>query len=369
MQHPDPRYRFEIVSALAELRPLPALVLLEAADDAHPLVRAVAQCALLHTGEPRSSLQIGFENGHFMWHSYGGGMARIGPLKLLDVPVPMLLDLAVSINHLDIDPFQADAEFSFLPMSPALFAADLFATGAAVDWLELLAHLHDISHMSAGLAKRASHRPRLAVLAQQLASRAIGYSSVGRLLSADLGLPWEGCGLSATVGEHTASADQTYKDLRHLFSRANQARTLRLARIADDSTLDASLSIDRVDKGGKAVGIQIDRLEGSAFDDTVEGMQRFVFINSSRHVGAAAAGTVYGIEIDRVGGSWRELPLTVHLNDSMHIHEAIDSEIGTVVVHTLASVACPWRVSASVAIDHFVNSRYGGVVVEEYIPV
>jgi hypothetical protein len=364
--HPDPRQRFQSVSALAELRPLPVRLLLEAADDDHALVRAIAQSALLHSGEPRPSLQIGIENGHFMWRSHGGGVARIGPLKLLDVPVPMLLDLTVNIEHLDIDPFQVDTEFSFLPMSPALFAADLFSTRAVVDWLELLAHFHDISQVSADLANRASHRPRLAAFAQRLASRAGGYSAVGRLLSSDLGLQWEE--LPTAVEETAPTPGQTYSDLRHMFSRVNQARTLRLARIADDSTLDATQSIDQVHDGGTAVGIQIDRLEGSAFDETVKDTQRFVFVNSSRNVRAAAAGAIYGIEINYAGGSWHELPLTVHLDDSMNIDQAIDSEVNSILVHTLASVACPWRVTATVNINRFANSRYRGVIVEDYRP-
>ena len=100
--------------------------------------------------------------------------------------------------------------------------------------------------------------------------------------------------------------DQTYLDLRHLFSRANQARTLRLAHLVDDSRIDISQSIDRVSLGGKAVGIQINRFEGSAFDDSMEDGQRFTVINSSRSIGGIESGTVHGIEIDRVQGSWHE---------------------------------------------------------------
>jgi hypothetical protein len=89
----DPRARFGVVSAMASEGPLPALALLEAADDDHPLVRAIAEYALVHAGDPCSSLSIAFEKKkHFRWHSYGGGTARIGPMRLLRVPVPMAVD-------------------------------------------------------------------------------------------------------------------------------------------------------------------------------------------------------------------------------------------------------------------------------------
>ena len=175
----NPRKRFEAVSALAELRPLPGLALLEAADDDHPFVRAVAQYALLHAGDPCSSLKIGFDDGHFIWHSYGGGEVRIGPLSLLRIPVPMAVDLSVSIDRLNVDPFVEDSEFAFLPMSPALFADDLFATKGAVDWLELLAYLQEIAVTTAKLTYHAESRPGLVTLAQQLSLRAAGYSAMG----------------------------------------------------------------------------------------------------------------------------------------------------------------------------------------------
>jgi len=67
-------------------------------------------------------------------------------------------------------------------------------------------------------------------------------------------------------------------------------------------------------------------------------------------------------------GSWQELPLTVHVHDSMSIQDAINCEVSSIKVHRLASGGCPWRVSASVAIGRFLNSRYHGVAIEEYEP-
>jgi hypothetical protein len=83
--------------------------------------------------------------------------------------------------------------------------------------------------------------------------------------------------------------DKTYTDLRYLFSRANQARTLRLADLANDLRIDVSQSIDRVSEGREVPGIRLDKFKGSAFDDTVEAGQRFTFINSSRTFRAIAA--------------------------------------------------------------------------------
>ena len=278
----DPRTRFEAVTALAKQPPVPAKVLLEAAEDDHPLIRAVAQFALLHAGDPCAALRVENRDRSFRWHSYGGGNARIGSLRLLHVPIPMMIDLSVRITASDIDIFTSDAEFSFIPMPPALFAAGLFAA-KNVDWLELLARFRAVARESGSLTRLAASQPRLAEFTQQLDHRARSYAQVGCLLANDLGLEWDAGDAVANFQTPSQEAIKTYKDLRRLFSRANQAHTLRLAHLVDDSVVDVAMRIGKVEKEGKAVALQVGSMIGSSSDDD-EATSPIMCINSSYRV-------------------------------------------------------------------------------------
>lgn len=360
----DPRTRFEAVTELAKQQPMPANVLLEAAEDGHPLIRAVAQFALLHAGDPCAALGVENLDRDFHWASYGGGNARIGSLTLLRVPIPMMIDLSVQITDSDIDIFTSDAEFSFIPMPPALFAAGLFAA-KNVDWLELLARFRAVARESELLARLAASRHRLAEFTQQLGDRARSYAQVGFLLANDLGL-WEAGEVAANFQTPSQETMKTYKDLRRLFSRANQAHTLRLAHLADDTVLDVTMQLAKVE--GKAVGLRVANMHGSSSDDADKATSPIVLINSSRRVETVQGGTLNGIEIDRVQYVSGMLPLCVYINDTMHVEEVRDGAVGSILVSRLESAACPWRINASVLIDRFVNSRFVGVSVAEYQP-
>jgi hypothetical protein len=298
----------------------------------------------------------------FTWHSYGGGTAIIGPLTLLQVPVPMAVDLELLINELDVDPFTVHSTFSFIPSSPALLAAELFATETSVDWLKLLACFQHIALASAALASRTNARPALTALRHQLVERAAQHASVGRRLATALGLPWEPVELPGDTSIDESATEQIYRTLRSLFSRENQARTLRLAHLTSDLALDVSVSAEGV--AGTLFGVQIDRMDDA---DVEEETSQFAFIRGSRSIRSVNGGRVYGVAIEQVQGSASELPINVHINDSTSINEAINAELGAVVVAKLTGVACPWRVQASFALKRFLNSRFAGVVVQQHV--
>jgi len=357
------RERFKFASGLASTTPLPVRALLDAAMDTNPLVRAVADHALIHAGDPNARLSMALDEGRFAWVSCGAGTARIGPLRLLDVPVPMAIDLAISIRRIDFDPFEADAEFRFLPMTPALFAAGLFAGDAGVDWIELLARCRQVSAVSASLARGASSRPSLASLAQRLAARARSFAEIGTLLADDLGLDWRGGGqLPEPTPAHPAS-EPAYRDLRRLFSRANQARTLRSDRVAEDNVIQATASIERLE--GESIGLHIDRIEGQ-FE---LGSPRLLFIHDARSVERVDPGArLRSFEIDRACGFSASLPTSMHFNSSMSISRMALADVGVLVVKRLESAACPWRIRISLSIERFVDSRLSGVVIETFAP-
>jgi hypothetical protein len=362
-RHADPRRRFDAVSDLASRTPLPYAPLLDAAADEHPLVRAIAHYALLHTGNPAAKLELLSRDGRFLWNSYGSGTAIVGPLKLLRLPIATVIDLEIAIDHVDFDAFNVDSEFSFVPLSSALFAAELFATRAGVDWLELLARLQQIAAASADLARCARSRTGLAPLAERFARHAADYASVGQLLAADLGLPWQTVDPPGVDMNHSAAAE-TYRTLRALFSTTHQARTLRLAHLAEDQVLDVSISSERLK--GDTIGLRADDIHFRGTDD--DETPNFAFIKGSRRVGTVEGGTVYGVDVDRMHGSTSELPLTLHISDETNIDEAVDAQVGAIRVHTLYGPACPWRVRARFRMGQFANSRFCGVVVENYDP-
>lgn len=361
----DPRRRFKVVSDLASRRPLPCAPLLEAAADEHPLVRAMAEHALLHAGNPRAHFSLHLGNGGFRWSSYGGGgTAIVGPMTLLRVPAGMVVDLDIVIDQIDFDPFAIACEFSFMPLSSGLFAAELFATNGKVDWLELLARLQQIAVASAAVARGAGSRTALASLSSRLARHAADYASVGRLLANDLGLPWEAVQPPEGTDINETAAVQTYRVLRSLFSSENQARTLRLAHLAQDQIFEVSMSTERVTAGGSIIGLEADEIRMRDSDD--EGTSDLAFIKGSRSVMTVEGGTVYGVDVKRVHGSTHELPLTLHIRDETSVDDVTDADVGAIRVRELHGPACPWRIRVEFRIERFTNSRFTGVVVENH---
>jgi hypothetical protein len=249
-------------------------------------------------------------------------------------------------------------------MSPTLFAADLFATSTGVDWLELLARFQQISAGSAALARRAASRPGLHALARHLAVRSSGYANVGRLLAADLGLSWESFELPTGIAAPAPTETQDYNDVRRLFSRANQAHTLRLDHLADCPGINVSMSLEGV-QGGEALGIRIESLLGQSPED----MPAFTIINNSlRAHSVDAGGKLHGMEIQSARGFSRDLPLQIQINASTRVEHVINGEVGAILVQRLESVACPWRVNASLRIGRLVNSSLSGVGIQDFDP-
>ena len=133
-------------AALAlELRPRRAL-----------LVRGVAQYALLHAGEweifgclnqpMRPLLDYRDYDGQFTYEGCGAGVARVGPLTLLDFPQAAAIELRVAISRLYFDPFATDSisDFSFRHIPPGLLANKLFRDAQVVDWIDLASRCREL---------------------------------------------------------------------------------------------------------------------------------------------------------------------------------------------------------------------------------
>jgi hypothetical protein len=133
----------------------------------------------------------------------------------------------------------------------------------------------------------------------------------------------------------------SYKDLMRLFSRANQGHTLRLSHLTGDPVVNVSSCFDRIERGGKVVGLLVDCIEGRAAD----------------------GGTLHSLDVGVVRGFLRELPLHVHINDSISIDAVVDGEVGAILISALECLACPLRLNASISIGRFTSSRFLGVSV------
>ena len=109
--------------------------MLDAAEDDHPLVQAVAQYALLHAGETEPGGDAGrplpplldADGRHFSFRSSGGCNARIGPLTLVQAPPFANVQLSLDIEQVGFDLFRAPAKFTLVHTPPTLLAAALFA--------------------------------------------------------------------------------------------------------------------------------------------------------------------------------------------------------------------------------------------------
>ena len=136
---------------------------------------------LLYTGQGQG----------FDFHSYGGCNARVGPLHLVDVPQGSTVELAVTIEQLDFDPFAAKAQFSFWHIPPGWWAASWFAQRQRVDWTGLAARCQWIAANSAAMVSKAEGRAALADLVQELRLRAARFARLGALLAGNLGVAWQ----------------------------------------------------------------------------------------------------------------------------------------------------------------------------------
>jgi hypothetical protein len=266
----SPALRLQAVYDLSQVGLSAIHALVDAAEDSHPIVQAIAQYIILHLGEPSPSIpQIFVKGRQFTFHCDGGFNARIGSLHLVNVPQSVQTSLTVNIERLDFDLFEEDSTFKLWYTSPALFAYSYFTSNRTVNWLELAARCQLIAEHSAKIAEQLNSCSLLSRLANELRLRATHYTSFGACIASELGLEWK---TSKTLQPDWAknNADVAYQQLKILFNSINRARTFGLTEPEkihgvsgkdhdnDLHNINATFNIERI-SGGMFRGIEIQK--------------------------------------------------------------------------------------------------------------
>ena len=366
----DPRQRLQAARALTQWGPAATPALLDAAQDDHPLVQAVAQYALLHTGEPvfKGDLYrpipplLGVDGEQFSFHSYGAGVARIGPLTLLQVPIPSAISLAVHIGRLDFDPFEVESKFAFLPALPELLAAFLFEVKNGADWLDLAVRCHWIAAQSAATARQAEARTNLKGLQLQLQRRSASFASLGELLAHDLGIPWEPVELAPPPEKVLTRARQSYNLLRRLYSRTNQPVALQLAVQENDTDIKITQTFQKV--LGAVTSIQVNDLQLPEGSETTDPVAKFSRVDFELQADELEGGQLSGMLVNRLCCTSQPLPLRLHVNGKLQVRSANSgSEVRALEVDLHAGRTSAWLASLDIAIQEFKDSQLYGVVI------
>jgi hypothetical protein len=372
----DARHRLQAIGPALQSGPAACGLLVALAHDEHPLVRSVAQYALLHAGEtldpsatddPLPLLLDVSPLGGLAARSWGGGCVQIGSLEVLDIPVPADVMVTLTVDVTDFDPFEVSSEFRFLHVPPGHLAARMFDRRQQVDWVALLARFRRITVLAADLARRAEPLELLQALLPELWARATSYDQIGRLLARDLGLAWPAVDLGgAPRGDDLT--EETYRQLRRLYSRVNQLRTFRLTQPSGDSPkIIVTQSVRRV-TGGTVTGIIVNQIRSSDGEADEEESSRIVSVVSTQSFEEAVDDSrLLGMSIKRMAGSSRLLPLAGRIADTISVGKLSNSRLDGLAIGQLTGSSLGWRVDLTISAQKVVASRIGGVTVAEHL--
>ena len=374
LSNSDPRERLQATQALTQ-RGMSAIdALLDAAEDEHPLVKAVAEYALIHIGECEYTNPIkrpmpplfSVENHGISFQSHGGCNARIGPLRLVEVPDPTTIHLALHIGDVDFDPFTAETSYKIQHTPPSLLAAQLFEAIGNMDWLCLLAHYRLIAEHSFSLAEKTEQRRLLTGLSQELFKRAARYDCFGQYLAEDLGLPW--LPVVPNSPDHVVQyVKPNYRKLRRLYNHTNRSRLAEAPTPKENSTVTVSQAIE--ENIGALSAIKADEIKlQPEFGCAREGSRLLMHMEFAQSIRNSKGGTWNGIEINRLQTTLRPLPLLLRICGTTVIENATSSALCGLLIHELVGGGWGWTAGLRINIGKFADSTFAGVVAEKYEP-
>jgi hypothetical protein len=374
----DPRRRLEATTCLTRWGLSTLAALLDAAADDHPLVRSVARYALIHIGESATGgesdrrgplLECG--RSSLVFASLGGCNARIGPLKLVQVPEPAVAQLSLVVQRLDFDPFEVDSDFSFALTPPSLLATRLFSEPHGVDWIELTARCHRIAGLAGDVARRAEVRAGLSDLADLLRRKAAAYACLGELLAHDLGVGWKPLDLPDASDHVAGIARDVHQQLRRLYNRGNLPRTITPAKpdSSSDNKIRVTQMIERIfGEGAEFCGVIIDdlRLPGDVQGDDLAREVEDAGLAASHLVKRIKGGRFTSVRIRTLRGTTQELPVRLSIEGSIVVQRASSSKIEGLIIDRVEGGPCGWSASYSVVIERFKGSDFSGIVVGSF---
>jgi Domain of unknown function (DUF4062)/NACHT domain len=371
LKNSDPRERLQATQALTQRGLSATDALLDAAEDEHPLVKAVAEYALIHIGEcdytkpvkrPMPPL-FSVENHGISFHSHGGCNAEIGPLRLVKVPDPTTIHLALHIRDVGFDPFTVETNYNIEHTPPSLLAAQLFEAIGNMDWLCLLAHYRQIAEHSFTLAEKAEQRKPLTGLSEELLKRAARYDCFGQYLAEDLGLPWQP--VVPNRPDHVIQyVEANYRKLRRLYNHTNRSRLTEASMLAKNSRVEVNQAVE--ENSGISWAIKTDEIKlqpetGCARD----GSKLLMHMEFAQSIKNNKGGTWNGIEINRLQTTSRPLPLLLRISGTAYIETAVNSALCGLLIHELIGGGWGWTAALTINIEKLSNSTFAGVIVEK----
>jgi hypothetical protein len=368
----DPRERLRATGALTQRGLSMINALIDAAEDDHPLVRAVAKYAMLHIGEGDYTHRVkrpvppllGVEDESFSFQSHGGCNARIGPLNLIDVPNTTTTHLTLNIKRIDFDPFAVETECTIEHTPPSLLAAQLFEAMGSTDWMCLLSHYRLIAEYSYSLAEKIEEHKLLNDLSRELAERAARYDWFGQALAQDIGLPWEPV-VPNRPDHFIENVKAYYRKLRRIYNYSSRSRLAEIPTAWENSTITVNQSIKEnhgVLAAIKAEDLKLHPEAGCAQD----GSRLLTYMEFAQCIEHNNGGVWFGIEINELHSTVRPLPLVLRVNGAATIENATESTINGLLIHNLLGGGWGWKTALRINIGNFANSKLAGVVVEKH---
>ncbi len=373
LNNSDPRVRLEMTRALTQ-RGLSAVdALLDAAEDEHSLIRAVAKYALIHIGEGdyTSNLKrpmpplFTVENQSFSFQSHGGCNAQVGPLRLIDVPNPTTVHLTLHIEHVDFDPFSAETFCKIEHTPPSILAAQLFEAMGNMDWMCVLAHYRFIAEQSVALVERVNQHKSLTDLSQELFKRSERYDCFGHHLADDLGLPYNPV-VPNRSDLTTSYVKMNYRKLRRIYSYTNRSRLAEIPASKENATFTVNQTVD--ENTGTLSAIKADEIKlHTETGCALAGRTLLMSMDFGQNIENNHGGIWTGIDIDRMHSTAKPLPLLLRMSGSASIGNAVNSTLNGLFIHELIGGGWGWTTSLRINIGNFANSKLAGVVADRFL--
>jgi hypothetical protein len=371
----DPRTRFKATQAMTQWGMDGLEPLLDAVEDDHQLVAALATYALLHLGETREENNqkvplpplLSIDNGFQFTNIDGGGgvIGRVGPLVFVSSSYGQSTnktELTLHIEEMDFDPFEVPSRFTLFHNGPVWFAHNWFGQKGVVNWIDLLAELNWIIDQTNQAYRRSLERN--SVIQGELGQKLCEFLHLARLVEQDLGcqplieLAYE---LPDSMRE---KIQHDYQQFRHMYRR--NLRRKFLSPRPDGQTVNQSAHILAIESGGEVLGVLLKDMNiRSSFPARPD--DRLYTVLSDHHIERMVGGKATAIGVQSLHEGQELLPTYMELQANMHVESAENCLIQGVVINNLLSRNGGMKIRANFHIERFYSSRLQGVLVDKLI--
>ncbi|MEV4641808.1 hypothetical protein AB0J80_31135 [Actinoplanes sp. NPDC049548] len=335
----------------------PISVLLDAAQDADPLVRGAAEYLLLHSGTGTHPPYLFGANGRMAISVHGAGRLVVGGHPLMVVPAGVTASVALSVRQQDVDPFASpDAVAYFVPPPATAVAASLLTGGAGGDWLQAAATLYIAALTSREVAVLAGTSD----LGTRADARATDCAALAAVMAADLGLAMPG--LPPVPATDADAAWDGYGRLRRTFVPRAPGAGSRRTRSRGESRLDASQSVDDVVGSTFTLSsphLTVQSRHGDGYYPADRGS-----LTAATSVGRVLGGSFSAVDIDILQGGETPLPISLRVRAAVSVRQVAAGRCFGIRVGRIAGRHPNAEFSCSMSIDSLSgHGSVGGVVI------